>query len=495
MRMQNILIMAKLAKTKKTFIKRNNNKNAKQYKGIPGNILIPTEWKKHIDEIIDIYAPDFEYKCKKEFFYYIIYTILKRQNSYENKALNNASVALNAGILKGYASNYNEYMRYLCDHEIIIKTNNHSSGNSSRKYCFSDFVFSLSEKNKDFEVVDMAKMKSSKIYVEKSIKDSPIYYSNEHLLKWFNDKLVIDFENAKKYIDDEILDENDIHNNKNKKIYWMNQISIIHHKVFRATRNEESDYRLHTPLTNFKKDFKKFITYDSKKLIGYDLKNSQPFFLLVLINNLINRNNEYVNRICNSIYKKNHFNTFMLPNLSKLLSSRGFKDEYILLKNWILDGELYENMALILEPKQSFTGKFTDFRFIKELGIKCITVCDTERELMKSVFIRTMFCRNNSNDNFYLKFKEKMPHFINLLEILKDKKHKNLSRLLQNIESECVIDFTTRKIAEKHPEMPLFTIHDSISTTEDYAKILEEEMIEYILEFTGFLPRIEKEKW
>lgn len=151
-------------------------------------------------------------------------------------------------------------------------------------------------------------------------------------------------------------------------------------------------------------------------------------------------------------------------------------------------------MALILEPKQIFTGKFIDFRFIKELGIKCVTVYDTERELMKSVFIKTMFCRNNSNDDFYLKFKEKKPHFINLLELLKEKEHKDLSRLLQNIESECIIDFTTKKITEKHPEMPLFTIHDSIATTV-VAEILKKEMTEYIFEFTGFVPRIGEEKW
>ena len=237
---------------------------------------ISQEKSLNIDEIIEIYPPNFKYKFKKEFFYYIIHTILKMQNTYNNKASKNISVALNAKILKSFASNYNEYMSYLCDHEIITKTHNYSSGNSSNKYCFSDFVFLLSEKNHDFEVVNITKIKSSKIFVEKSIKDSPIYYSNKHLLKWFNDKLVIDFERAKKYIDNELLDEDDIYSSTSKRHFWLYQISIIYNKVFRATRNEESDYRLHTPLTNFKKDFKKFITYDGKNLIGYDLKNSIP---------------------------------------------------------------------------------------------------------------------------------------------------------------------------------------------------------------------------
>jgi hypothetical protein len=114
---------------------------------------------------------------------------------------------------------------------------------------------------------------------------------------------------------------------------------------------------------------------------------------------------------------------------------------------------------------------------------------------MKSVFFILLFSGIKTKDTFYKQCKDFFPTIIKFIEIFKLENNANYSRVLQNIESECVIDFTTKKIAEKYPEMPLFTIHDSIATTVDFATILKKEMTEYIFEFTGFVPRIEEEKW
>lgn len=42
---------------------------------------------------------------------------------------------------------------------------------------------------------------------------------------------------------------------------------------------------------------------------------------------------------------------------------------------------------------------------------------------------------------------------------------RDLPILLQHLEADCVLDYTCKKIAKKYPDMPLFTIHDSIITT------------------------------
>lgn len=491
--------------------KKKSNKGLQDRDRIKNIGLIPSSIKNYIDAMVEVYPPKFRYKCRIEFFYYIIITIIQRQNTFNNKPLTNAPVSLYTPILKGIVSNYEEYLRWLVEMEVIFLAENYSVGHHSNKYCFTDFILMSFEKVSELEKVEMKALVSDSIIIEKSIEDSNIYIKNQHLLKWFNDRLEIDFEGALNFID-EFVNENytyvsgdyRIYNIEPekigcKKMHWTNQISRLHHKVFTASRNEESDYRVHTVLTNFKKIFKPFVTYDSKKMVAFDLKNSQPYFLLFLISNLISNKNMYVNRLCRKVYGS-RLCTFMLPILKETLSSKEFTEEFFQLKKWILEGTLYENLALALEPQKLFTGKyFIPNVFIKQLKRRECTVFDTERELMKSVFIKTLFCKNvkedSENEYYYHKLRERFPQFIRVLEILKEKDNAHLSRLLQNIESHCIIDYVTKKIAKDYPEMPLFTIHDSICTTVDFESVLGGIMVQYVEEFTGFEPKVAKESW
>jgi len=43
--------------------------------------------------------------------------------------------------------------------------------------------------------------------------------------------------------------------------------------------------------------------------------------------------------------------------------------------------------------------------------------------------------------------------------------------------------------------MPLFTIHDSITTIENYSEVLKHLMPKYVAEFTGLTPMFEEERW
>ncbi|MBB6370613.1 hypothetical protein [Chryseobacterium shigense] len=469
------------------------SRNEKQRITIANLALIPSVIKNYIDTLVKVYRPTFTYKLKVEFFYYIIVTIIRRQNTYENKALENIPVALNATVLRGIKSDYNEYIDWLIEQEVIFKAENYVAGNSSNKYCFANFILPSLKEDSGSEIVEMEALKSNTIIVARSIEESEVYEDNKHLLKWFNDGLEIDFERAVTYIKDLSYYEGEIFDLTHKKVHWNHQILALHHKAFYATRNEESDFRLHTTLTNLKKIFKPFITYEGQELIGYDLKNSQPFFLIFLIDSIIN-NNDRISYILSKVYSKKTYNSFMLQNLRKRLSTESFQEEYKMFKTWVLNGEIYENMESIIKPKKRLGSYFAN-KYNARKKVTEIKKVDDVRALMKGVIFTLFFSGIKTRNSNYKIFKEAFPNLVDAIELFKGNDNAVFSKLLQNIESECIIDFVSRKIAKEYPEMPLFSIHDSLSTTENYALILEDLMPKYIFEYTGLTPKIEEEKW
>ncbi|SFN06220.1 hypothetical protein SAMN05421594_0736 [Chryseobacterium oleae] len=468
-------------------------RNEKQRITIANLALIPSVIKDYIDALIKAYNPTFTYRLKAEFFYYIITTIIKRQNTYENKALENIPVALNATILRGIKSDYNEYIDWLIEQEVIFKAENYVHGLSSNKYCFADFVLPSLKLDSTSEIVEMKALESSKVIVARSIQESDVYEENKHLLKWFNDGLEVDFEKAVTYIEDLSYHEGEVVDLTHKKVHWNHQISTLHHKAFYATRNEESDFRLHTVLTNLKKIFKPFVTYEGQELVGYDLKNSQPFFLIFLIDSILNSNSR-IDNILSKIYSKKVYNTFMLQKLREVLSTEDFQKEYEVFKTWVLNGEIYENMESIMNPKKRLGSYFAN-KYIARKKVTEKKKMDNVRALMKGVIFTLFFSGVNTRNSDYKTFKKVFPNLVTVIELFKKNANANFSKLLQNIESECIIDFVSKKIAKEYPEMPLFSIHDSLSTIESYAHVLEDLMHKYVFEYTGLMPKIEEERW
>lgn len=184
----------------------------------------------------------------------------------------------------------------------------------------------------------------------------------------------------------------------------------------------------------------------------------------------------------------------MLQKICKCLSTEGFKEEYMIFKNLVLDGRIYENMTDIISPDKHL-GRYYTYKYDERLKYKVRETNYSQRDMMKGVFFTLLFCGVKTKDKHYHTLKRAFPNLVELIEIFKMKKNSDFSKLLQNIESECIIDYVTKKIAEQYPEMPLFTIHDSVSTTVEYGDILKTLMPRYVYEYTGLMPKIEEEKW
>lgn len=476
--------------SKKTNLKKLNSAE-KQRVTISNLAIMPAAIKDYIDALIKVYRPKFKYKLKVEFFYYIIVTMIRRQNTYENKCHENIPVALNASFLKRIRSDYNEYLEWLIEQEVIFKAENYVVGLSSNKYRFADFILPTIYDNMFSTVVEMKGLESDNVIVANSLSNLPIYKANEHLLKWFDDKITVDFEKANKYIEDTVFWESEHFDFKYSKFHWIQQVSAMHNKIYHATRNEQSDYRLHTILTNLKKNIKPFIKYDGKNLVGYDLKNSQPFFLIYLIDCIIN-NNKNINPILHRVYNSKY--TFMLQNIKEILCQKGFQEEYVVFKKWVLDGKIYEEMEGVIRPKKRLGSYFAN-KFDKAKKITARKKVDNVRAMMKGVIFTLFFSGVNTKSPDYKTFKNAFPNLVAVIELFKENDNADFSKVLQNIEADCIIDFVSKKLAVGHPEMPLFSIHDSLSTTEDFGDILKTLMPLYVLEYTGLMPIVDEEKW
>lgn len=476
--------------SKKTNLKKLNSAE-KQRVTISNLAMMPTVIKNYIDALIRVYHPKFKYKLKIEFFYYIITTIIKSQNTYKNKELENVPVPLNATILKGIRSDYNEYINWLIEQEVIFKAENYEVGVSSNKYRFADFILPTIYDNISSIVVEMKGLESDNVIVANSLSNLPIYKANEHLLKWFDNKITVDFEKANKYIEDTVFWESECFDFKHSKFHWIQQVSALNNKVYHATRNEQSDYRLHTILTNLKKNIKPFIKYDGKNLVCYDLKNSQPFFFIYLIDSIINKNKN-INPILHRVYNDKYI--FMLQNINEILCQKGFQEEYVIFKRWVLDGKIYEEMEGVIRPTKCLGSYFVN-KYNKSKNITARKKVDSVRVMMKGIIFTLFFSGVNTRNPDYKTFKNAFPNLVAVIELFKENNNADFSKVLQNIEADCIIDFVSKKIAVEHPEMPLFSIHDSLSTTEDFGEILKTLMPLYVLEYTGLLPIVDEERW
>ena len=258
--------------------------------------------------------------------------------------------------------------------------------------------------------------------------------------------------------------------------------------IMRAQRFtvDKSGYRLHTNMSNLRRTLRKHLKFDGKRLIAYDLKNSQPFFLNVLMSPRFwigNAKSNYLN------YKHLLGPLGTLEGLGMrsakhtLTMRESFESQYgttfQLFKKLTLDGNLYEYLS---KKHSERTGKILS------------------RDEIKQMLIGVFFDKNSQERKYSYVLestvKDCLPGLIEFCDSFKTTDEYNkFALILQNIESTTILRMACKNIAQKHPNMPLFTVHDSIATTEDFVPILSPLMASEIEYVVGFKPTIKEEPW
>ncbi len=310
--------------------------------------------------------------------------------------------------------------------------------------------------------------------------------STSHITKWL-DKIGsfnVDYENAENYIKETFQGSNF----SQKRNYRTIALDNLKHEIVRYSR-EGKDKRLHSILTGLPKDLKSFITYKNQRLASIDIKNCQPFILATLLDGIItNKPNkvfkEYVNKY--------------IPNMFDPIVNKGEIREFI---NEITSGgyyyslgdKLYNGGVLMTNCADNYY--FQDFKDEKSGKYYKIEQFENRREAAKHIMMKILFTSSRYNKKPVQVFQTYYPEVYKIIKAIKSNSKSNLPILLQNIEADFILDYCTKKIANKYPEMPLFTIHDSIVTTENNIDILQHEFRIHLKEYFHILPSLKVEFW
>jgi len=430
---------------------------------------------------------------------YTIYSYMVEKIIYNKRERNISHRGFPSKELKGLLSRYYNYTEILVDYNFLHKINYYKQKGQVAKY---DLTFSYY--GDDFEYV----------YLDETITspDSEIIYTlhqnrelkpYKYLLNHFK-KLEFDYDGymvfCKKKIEEGKITQSqlDCYNYSATKIY--NRDFFF--------KKPKTDKRLHTNLTNAPKDLRRFVKHDGEFLVNLDFKNSQPFFLAVILKIILEKNLIALSKMKPIIAKvqsrkaSEAYNYFI--RIQELFNEE-FTDDEIKEMNIFIEsaksGKFYELLVDKLEFKRNdenilYKQKYSKEkrRHIVELYNESESDYENRRSFAKSTALQVFFASAKSTHSDATQMKKLFPAVWKVTKILKDKHSSNFAALLQNIESYIILDVCCKKIY-KELKAPMFTIHDSIATTLKYAEIAQKVILEETEKMTGISPIIGLEEW
>ncbi|WP_460685546.1 hypothetical protein [Niabella aquatica] len=289
--------------------------------------------------------------------------------------------------------------------------------------------------------------------------------------------------------------------------YELWQIDKWEDQVFDGKR-DITGYRFHSLLTRLPKDFKQFVRFGGAKenLFSLDIKNSQPFFSLIVMNPTFwycpdmtedykKVYRRYFGELADhsqinlqTIGMENAFSAAKYTYIIKCISKLGA--DYTLYKEKILSGKLYEGMQehyqqtlqVSLRRDEVKTSLFTTiFSSNKFMGQKDARPKKLFSQIFPSVY--KVIAAIKKGEKYFQE------------SSITDKPYKLFSIMLQRIESHVVLDNIVSKLINKYPNMPVYTIHDSICSTERHMPLIKQIFEETIFTTTGLTPKFSFECW
>ncbi len=211
--------------------------------------------------------------------------------------------------------------------------------------------------------------------------------------------------------------------------------------------------RFHSPVTNFPSELREFIRIRGRQLLNVDIKNSQPYFITVLLHD--------PGRIANLLKDE------QLGMMLKTLQVKQTEDvrRYVS----IVKGRFYE----YLQKEFAKEGHAMPRKDVKEKAFQ------------------VLFGSSRRNSEYKKIFARKFPEVTRVFNLIKGDDYRQLSILLQKVEAHLVLDVILPKVYSEG--IIAVSIHDSIMTTPDQIITVRGIMERELTKFVGFPPRLKVE--
>ena len=427
-----------------------------------------------IDRLLSEKPPGFKYF--RDCFVYILHLITaipaRKRDEFEK---GNGFTPLNRQLLQKRIHDYKQYLDYLIENYILIEDGYYIPGEKSKGLQFVN----PSRKLIPIQITKWTLIKSIsqnyKSFDEEKTKNL------DYLRKWFNFNLKVDFIGCMSFLETK-MDEDKLEGVTPERInfrFLCRQLPVL------KLKNNSFDFyvdstgfRLHTAFTQMMSGLRKFVKYNSETLCAVDMKNSQLYLMIALLDDKIFVKNNFISYIPNPHLTSTPQTPIMLVYFIK---ERKNKSDVIKFKNWVTSGLFYENFGELLIKNGILEADSTDIR-----------------NKIKDIVFSTLYSPiNNSHFNKSIKiFKDNFPTVYAILSKIKTgNNYKALSIALQRFEADLVLNKACKKLSQKYPYIPLFTVHDSIVTTEKYVKVVKSELYNVLRENVGFAPGLKIERW
>ena len=401
-------------------------------------LYLPDLLVKELDKYLIKHPPSFKFQVV--YFYFVIHYLTKMQIQYKKDEY----FFLNRDYLKTItASNIDRYIKILRAGEFILSDNIYTPGVKRLKYKINEkFIKGLTT----LELKQDSKL--SKNIINQCYRGKSHYSRLKPYLRAMSNELMkveLDYEKAIKWVETNA--------NDNQKLSYLTSINHIKDKRFRYFKRNKTNKRLDTNFTNLKSDLRQFIIGD---YVSIDLKNSQPFLLSVLIDNIINNKDT----LCCYLAKKYIVKAFGIKRIKQVLLIRQNQEKHKMAKlslynTLVQKGLLYDNLVKDFELSRKETKDILLVVFFSR------NECET-----KSGYTITPYKKDKEV------FASVFPFVYEIIKALKDKDHRTLPIYLQRLESYLFIDCIAKELVD-NGIIP-FTIHDSVIVkAEHQAKTIE----------------------